>query len=115
MAGFGRTFEGIAPTTGVPVSIGPTATGRVPDFDLLNLPRPRATAPWAYVKIAEGCDRACGFCAIPTFRGKQRSRSVDDIVAEVDAARRPRGRPRGPGPRRPSVATRDRASVESSS
>ena len=31
------------------------------------------------------CTRACGFCAIPTFRGKQRSRSVDDILAEVDA------------------------------
>ena len=36
-----------------------------------------ATAPWAYVKVAEGCDRRCGFCAIPTFRGDQRSRPVD--------------------------------------
>jgi ribosomal protein S12 methylthiotransferase len=34
--------------------------------------------------VAEGCDRACGFCAIPTFRGKQRSRSVASILAEVD-------------------------------
>jgi ribosomal protein S12 methylthiotransferase len=54
-------------------------------MDLLNLPRPRATAPWAYVKVAEGCDRLCGFCAIPSFRGKQRSRTVDSILAEVDA------------------------------
>src|ERR1700738_4931759 len=53
-------------------------------LDLLNLPRPRAQAPWAYVKVAEGCDRACGFCAIPSFRGKQRSRSFDAILAEVD-------------------------------
>ena len=44
----------------------------VPGFDLLNLPRPAPTAPWAYVKVAEGCDRACGFCAIPSFRGPQR-------------------------------------------
>ncbi|MBK5222569.1 MAG: 30S ribosomal protein S12 methylthiotransferase RimO [Acidimicrobiia bacterium] len=67
---------------GVPVSLGPTR--KLPEFDLLNLPRPAATAPWAYVKVAEGCDRACGFCAIPSFRGPQRSRSVESILAEVD-------------------------------
>lgn len=67
---------------GVPVVLGATRTS---NFDLLNLPRPRASAPWAYVKVAEGCDRACGFCAIPSFRGPQRSRSFDDIVAEVEA------------------------------
>lgn len=71
---------------GVPVTLGGTRRDvAVPTFDLLNLPRPRSTAPWAYVKVAEGCDRACGFCAIPTFRGKQRSRSVDDVLAEVEA------------------------------
>ncbi|MGD8860104.1 MAG: 30S ribosomal protein S12 methylthiotransferase RimO [Myxococcales bacterium] len=37
----------------------------------------------AYVKIAEGCSRQCSFCAIPSFRGKQRSRPVDDVVGEV--------------------------------
>ena len=57
---------------------------RCPSFDLLNLPRPPAAAPWSYVKVAEGCDRNCGFCAIPSFRGKQRSRSVESILAEVD-------------------------------
>jgi ribosomal protein S12 methylthiotransferase len=57
----------------------------VPSFDLLNLPRPRTGAPWAYVKVAEGCDRHCGFCAIPSFRGPQRSRSSSDILDEVDA------------------------------
>ena len=56
-------------------------------FDLLELPRPAARAPWAYVKVAEGCDRICGFCAIPSFRGKQRSRSIEDVLAEVDALR----------------------------
>jgi ribosomal protein S12 methylthiotransferase len=58
--------------------------GALPAFDLLNLPRPPARAPWAYVKVAEGCDRACGFCAIPSFRGRQRSRPLDAILAEVD-------------------------------
>jgi ribosomal protein S12 methylthiotransferase len=51
--------------------------------DLLELPRPAPSAPWAYVKIAEGCDRACAFCAIPSFRGKQRSRSPLSIEAEA--------------------------------
>jgi ribosomal protein S12 methylthiotransferase len=51
--------------------------------DLLELPRAAPEAPWAYVKIAEGCDRACAFCAIPSFRGAQRSRRPDSIVAEV--------------------------------
>ncbi|MBW2462898.1 MAG: 30S ribosomal protein S12 methylthiotransferase RimO, partial [Deltaproteobacteria bacterium] len=37
----------------------------------------------AFVKIAEGCNRTCSFCAIPAIRGKQRSRPVDDVVAEV--------------------------------
>ena len=67
---------------GVPVTLGPTRSA--PSFDLLNLPRPKSSSPWAYVKVAEGCDRACGFCAIPTFRGKQRSRSMDDILREVE-------------------------------
>lgn len=68
---------------GVPVTLGSKPAADPPSFDLLNLPRPASDRPWAYVKIAEGCDRACGFCAIPTFRGPQRSRSVDAILAEV--------------------------------
>jgi ribosomal protein S12 methylthiotransferase len=70
---------------GVPVTLGrKPGAAPLPSFDLLNLPRPPARAPWAYVKVAEGCDKACGFCAIPTFRGPQRSRSVDQILDEVD-------------------------------
>jgi ribosomal protein S12 methylthiotransferase len=67
---------------GVPVTL--TARRAVPELDLLNLPRPPSAAPWAYVKVAEGCDRKCGFCAIPSFRGRQRSRSVESILAEVE-------------------------------
>lgn len=72
---------------GVPVTLGrkPLAPDtQVPALDLLNLPRPKPVAPWAYVKIAEGCDRICGFCAIPSFRGPQRSRDFDAILAEVE-------------------------------
>jgi ribosomal protein S12 methylthiotransferase len=67
---------------GVPVTLGRKPS--VPSFDLLNLPRPASSSPWAYVKVAEGCDRACGFCAIPSFRGPQRSRAIESILAEVD-------------------------------
>jgi len=46
-------------------------------------PRLRTTPNYtAYVKIAEGCDHRCAFCAIPLIRGKQISRPIEDIVAE---------------------------------
>jgi ribosomal protein S12 methylthiotransferase len=44
--------------------------------------------PYAYVKIAEGCDMGCTFCAIPQFRGRHRSRALGDIVAEVEGLAR---------------------------
>ena len=73
---------------GVPITLTKKSLSlvseKVPAFDLLNLPRPKSRAPWAYIKIAEGCDRNCGFCAIPSFRGPQRSRDVESILAEVD-------------------------------
>jgi len=73
---------------GVPVTLGPRRRAGVAErdragLDLLNLPRPRPLAPWAYVKVAEGCDRACGFCAIPSFRGRQRSRTAESVLDEV--------------------------------
>lgn len=37
----------------------------------------------AYLKIAEGCNRFCAFCAIPLITGRYKSRSIEDIVAEV--------------------------------
>jgi len=73
---------------GVPISLGrkplEVSTTPIPMLDLLNLPRPKSASPWAYIKIAEGCDRSCGFCAIPSFRGPQRSRDVSSILDEVE-------------------------------
>jgi ribosomal protein S12 methylthiotransferase len=43
-----------------------------------------ARVPYAYVKIAEGCDMGCTFCAIPSFRGRHRSRPLADVVREVE-------------------------------
>lgn len=40
--------------------------------------------PFAYLKIAEGCNHRCAFCAIPGIRGRFRSRAVDDIVREAE-------------------------------
>jgi ribosomal protein S12 methylthiotransferase len=92
VAGFGDELTSPSAAGAVPVTLtaGRRAAGPAPatnGFDLLELPRPAARAPWAYVKVAEGCDRICGFCAIPSFRGKQRSRSPEEVLAEVDALR----------------------------
>ena len=38
---------------------------------------------YAYLKIAEGCDRPCSFCAIPLMRGKHRSTPIEDIIIEA--------------------------------
>ena len=72
VAGFGQElldpawFEPVS--VPVKLSVNSNRPGSKYDFDLLNLSRPNVEAPWAYVKIAEGCNRACGFCAIPSFR-----------------------------------------------
>ena len=90
VAPFGVSLTGHPAAAGAtPVVLGPKppdrgASAALPSFDLLNLPRPPAAAPWSYIKVAEGCDRNCGFCAIPSFRGKQRSRSTSSILEEVD-------------------------------
>src|SRR2546422_4826100 len=48
-----------------------------------TIPRILTTPSYmAYLKISEGCDHVCSFCAIPGFRGRFRSRSVPDLVAE---------------------------------
>jgi ribosomal protein S12 methylthiotransferase len=62
------------------------ATSAPPGY-LYDAATPRlltAKVPYAYVKIAEGCDMGCTFCAIPQFRGRHRSRPRADIVKEVE-------------------------------
>ena len=54
------------------------------DLKVLKKPRPLSTpSHYAYLKIAEGCDRNCSYCAIPLIRGAHRSRPIDDIVDEA--------------------------------
>ena len=60
----------------------------LPDPDLIfpqgkDDPRVRSTPHIAYLKIAEGCNRHCTYCIIPKLRGKQKSRSLEDIVSEA--------------------------------
>jgi ribosomal protein S12 methylthiotransferase len=68
---------------------GPTATAAWGPSTYLydeNTPRSLATPAWtAYLKIAEGCDHTCAFCAIPSFRGSFRSRDLDSLRAEAEA------------------------------
>lgn len=50
-----------------------------------EIPRVVTTGPgWAYLRIAEGCNNYCAFCAIPSIRGRYRSRKLEDIVAEAE-------------------------------
>lgn len=63
-----------------PRTINGTGTDRFAGFENRVLLTPRHTA---YVKIAEGCDRRCTFCAIPIIRGPQSTRPVSSVVEEV--------------------------------
>lgn len=82
--------------------IGPEATGRLPEIiakvtrgervlDLDdhkrggNLPRHVfEQKPYAYLKIAEGCNNTCSYCTIPAIKGPYRSRSMEEITAEAE-------------------------------
>ena len=86
----GHSGTATAPTTDAPTSDAPTgALAGQDDLDRMPASGPRFPVrahdgrPWAYLKIASGCDRVCTFCAIPSFRGRFRSRPLDEIVAEA--------------------------------
>lgn len=57
-----------------------------PHHRWLDMPtRVRSTAPWtAFLKISEGCDHKCTFCAIPSFRGNHVSKPLDRVVVEAE-------------------------------
>ena len=54
-------------------------------YDFRSANERQITTPphYAYLKIAEGCDRKCAYCAIPLITGKHISRPIEDILAEV--------------------------------
>jgi ribosomal protein S12 methylthiotransferase len=63
----------------------PVDIRRRPIMDILHATgRPVSGLPYAYLKVAEGCDKPCTFCAIPLIRGKQRSRRPVEIRAELE-------------------------------
>ena len=60
----------------------------LPDPDLIpqpgkDSPRDLIVPHLAYLKIAEGCSKACTYCIIPKLRGKQKSRPPEDIISEA--------------------------------
>jgi ribosomal protein S12 methylthiotransferase len=62
----------------------PVTLGRRPAMDILHATgRPVSDLPYAYLKVAEGCDKPCTFCAIPAIRGRQRSRRPTEIREEL--------------------------------
>ena len=69
------------------VQLGNTAPEPGPAHAVFDHRAPRllTTRGYAYLKVAEGCDNPCTFCAIPHWRGRFRSRSVDSLVREAIA------------------------------
>lgn len=62
----------------------PVSIKRRPSMDILHVTgRPASGLPYAYLKVAEGCNKPCSFCAIPSIRGKQRSRRPTEIREEM--------------------------------
>ena len=64
----------------------PIITGHIDRTPECELPRTLLTPPYsAYLKIADGCDNNCTYCAIPKIRGHFRSRSPKDIISEAES------------------------------
>mmetsp|Transcript_4375 Transcript_4375/g.10937 ORF Transcript_4375/g.10937 Transcript_4375/m.10937 type:complete len:524 (-) Transcript_4375:230-1801(-) len=63
------------------VQVGSATVPFRPEFDRFRL----TPAHTAYLRVAEGCDHACTFCAIPGFRGKFRSKPYEAVLAEAES------------------------------
>ncbi len=77
----GAVIRGAVEGKGTPLDI-PSTSHRLyePRLPALSL----TGGPFAYLKIGEGCNHPCAFCAIPAIRGRHRSRPIDALVAEAE-------------------------------
>ncbi len=86
--GLFRTIRARVPGEGSPARAAagtPFFGGGRPRDARTDLTRARLTLPHtAYLRVSEGCDRRCSFCAIPQIRGRQRSRPLPVLVAEAE-------------------------------
>ncbi|HVM19949.1 MAG TPA: 30S ribosomal protein S12 methylthiotransferase RimO [Egibacteraceae bacterium] len=77
----GRSLPLLVSGTSAPPTARTSAPAAPPTagFPVRTVPR----GPWAYLKIAGGCDRVCTFCTIPSFRGRYASRPPDELLSEA--------------------------------
>ena len=82
-------FMGVSEYAKLPEAIEQALGGQRPSYchrsnTVLEGGRVLTTAPYsAYVRIADGCDNRCAYCAIPLIRGGFRSRSIESVLAEI--------------------------------
>ncbi len=79
-------FTGVGDYARIDELISLKQSSFTPEVYLANENSPRVITGskyHAYVKLSEGCNQTCSFCAIPSFKGKLKSRTIDSVVAEV--------------------------------
>jgi len=82
-------FLGVSQYERLPQALEEALAGKRPSYcapsnDILQGDRVLTTAPWtAYIRIADGCDNRCTYCAIPLIRGGFRSRDIEDVLEEI--------------------------------
>ena len=82
-------FLGVSQYEQLPRAIEEALSGQRPSYcapnnSILQGERVLTTAPWtAYIRIADGCDNRCTYCAIPLIRGGFRSRDIEDVLEEI--------------------------------
>ena len=84
-------FMGVSQYEQLPKAIEEALAGKRPSYcapndSILQGDRVLTTAPWtAFIRIADGCDNRCTYCAIPLIRGGFRSREMEDVLEEIRA------------------------------